>query len=144
MEKIPSDIRDEIWSNLNEYRIVHFATSVDNQPHVRPLTMVPLDDELWILTGTKDAKMQELNLNPNVQVSMEVEKDEHTGSVRFTGKVVVIKDLETKKGIAGRVDYFKEYWDTSEDPNFTLLKMDFYELEYMRPGEITAKKYSLK
>ena len=144
MEKIPLDVRYEIWSNFYEYRVVYFATAVDNQPRVRPLTMVPLDDELWILTGTKDAKMQELNKNPNVQVSMAVEKDEHTGSVRFTGKVEVIKNMETKKDIAERVDYFKEYWDTPADPNFTLLKMDFHEVEYMRPGEIIAKKYSLK
>ena len=144
MEKIPAEVKDEIWSNFNEYRIVYFATSVNDQPFVRPLTMVPLDDELWILTGTQDAKMQELSKNPKVQVCMAIKKDENTGSARFTGKVEVIKDMDTKRKISSNVDYFKEYWDTPEDPNFTLLKMDFSELEYMRPGEIIANKYSLK
>lgn len=143
MDKIPQDVKDEIWSNFNEYRIVYFATSVDNQPRVRPLTLVLLDDKLWVLTGTKDAKMQELNKNPKIQVSMDIKKDKHTGSARFTGKAEIVKSMDIKKSIAARVDYFKEYWDTPEDPNFTLLRMDFKEIEYMRPGEIIAKKYSL-
>jgi general stress protein 26 len=144
MDNIPATVKDEIWSNFDEYRIVYFATSTNDQPHVRPLTLVPLDNELWVLTGTKDAKMQELKRNPKVQVCLAIKKDENTGSARFSGKVEIIKDMDTKKAIAAKVDYFKEYWDTPEDPNFTLLRMDFDELEYMRPGEIIAKKYSLK
>ncbi len=143
MEKIPQNVRDEIWSTFNEYRIVYFATSTDDQPRVRPLTMVPLDDELWILTGTKDAKMKELEKNPKIEVCLPIERDEHTGSARFSGNAVVVKDLETKKNIAARVDYFKEFWERADDPNFTLLKMDFNEVEYMRPGEIIANKYLL-
>jgi uncharacterized pyridoxamine 5'-phosphate oxidase family protein len=143
MDRIPQNVRDEIWSNFNEYRIVYFATLFDDQPRVRPITMVPLDDELWILTGTKDAKMKELEKNPKIEVCLPVKKEEHTGSARFSGHAVVIKDKETKKNIAARVDYFKEFWETPEDPNFTLLKMKFNEVEYMRPGEIIAKKYLL-
>jgi general stress protein 26 len=144
MEKIPANVKDEIWSNFNEYKTVYFATSINDQPHVRPLTLVPLDNELWVLTGTKDAKMEELHKNPKVQVCMAIKKDKHTGTARFSGRVEIVKDMDMKKSIAAQVDYFKEYWDTPEDPNFTLLRMDFSELEYMRPGEIIADKYSLK
>lgn len=143
MEKIPEDVKDEIWANFNEYRAVYFATSTNDQPKVRPLTMVPLDSEFWVLTGTNDAKMKDLLQNPQIQVCMPIKKDEHTGSVRFTGKAIIVKDLATKSNIANRVDYFKEYWKTPDDPSYTLLKMEFSEIEYMKPGDNLAKKYSL-
>jgi general stress protein 26 len=143
MEKIPDGIRNEIWSNFDEQKVVYFATASDNQPYVRPLTMVPLDDKFWILTGTGDAKIVQLKENSKVEVCMAVEKDEHTGYVRFNGRARIVSDPEVKTSIAGRVSYFKEYWKGTDDPNYTLLEMDFEFLEYMRPGEMLGKTYSL-
>jgi len=143
MDKIPDDVKQEIWANLDEYKVVYFATSVKDQPRVRPLTMVPLDSDFWILTGMKDAKTKQLQKNPKIEVCLPIKKDENNGYARFSGKAIIIKDMETKKNIAKKVDYFTHYWDTPEDPNFTLLKMEFNEIEYLRPEEMYAKKFAL-
>jgi len=143
MEKIPEDVKQEIWENFNEYRIVYFATSTEEQPRVRPVTMVPMDSGFWILTGMKDAKIKQLKINPKVEVCLPIEKDEHTGYARFSGKAQIVKDKEIKRNIANKVDYFKHYWDSPDDPNFALLKLEFDRIEYLRPEEIIAKKYSL-
>jgi uncharacterized pyridoxamine 5'-phosphate oxidase family protein len=140
---IPQVIKEEIWKNLDEYRIVYFATSLDGQPSVRPLTMVPLHSELWILTGMKDAKIGQLTTNPRIEVCMPLEKNENTGYVRFCGRAEIVQDMDIKRDVAEQVDFFKHYWKTPEDPTFALLKMDFSSLEFMRPGEITASRYSL-
>lgn len=133
----------EIWADPKKYKVVYFATSVKNQPRVRPLTMVSIDSDFWILTGMKDAKTKQLQENPMVEVCLPLKKEKNTGYARFSGKAIIVKDIETKKKIAAKVDYFKHYWDTPEDPNFALLKMEFDKVEYMSPGEMYAKEYSL-
>ena len=141
MDILPEELKAEIWSNFDEQKTVYFATTEGDQPHVRPLTMVPLDGKYWILTGTEDAKTIQIKSKPKIEVCMAIEKDEHTGYVRFSGKAKIITDHELKVSIAERVSYFKEYWKGVDDPNYTLLEMDFNMLEYMKPGEMIGKKY---
>jgi len=143
MDKLPDDVRTELWANFDQYKMVYFATTTDNQPKVRPLTMVPLDAKFWILTGTSDAKMEQIDKNKKIEVCLPIEKGENTGYARFSGNAVVVQDKEIKTSIAKRVDYFKHYWKSLEDLNYTLLEMDFTEVEYMKPGDTLAKKYSL-
>ena len=143
MEKIPDDVRDELWASFYEYRMVYLATATDDQPKVRPLTMVPLDSKFWILTGTNDAKMEQIKKNNKIEACMPIEKDENTGYARFSGNAIVVQDKDIKTSIAERVEYFKHYWKSLDDPNYTLLEMDFSEVEYMKPGDNLAKKYLL-
>jgi len=135
------ELKKEVKERFDEYRMVYFATSLDGQPRVRPLTMVLLDDDFWVLTGTEDAKMKELKKNPMTEVCLAIEKDENKGYIRFTGKAVIIEDMDVKKKVAENIDYFKNYWKTHEDPGFTLLKMEFDEIEQLKPGDMLAKRY---
>jgi len=143
MDTLPEEIKSEIWSNIEEHQTIFVATVDGDQPRVRPLTMVQLDDKFWILTGTSDLKIKQLKVNPKVEACMTIKKGDHTGYVRFAGKVEMVTDKKIKKNIAGSVSYFSEYWKGFDDPNYTLLEMDFDMLEYMKPGVIIGKKYKL-
>ena len=143
MDKIPDDVWNEIEAMFDEYRFVYMATVEGDRPRVRPMTMNYLDDKFWILTGANDAKMAQLNDNPNVELCLPVEKGENTGYFRFIGKAVSVQDMAVKTSISERVDYFSAYWKTPEDPSYILLEIEMESVEHMRPGEITAKTYSL-
>ena len=141
MEKIPESIKKKIWANFDEYRVVYFATVEGDKPRVRPLTVVFLDSKLWVLTGTKDAKTKQLRENKNVEMCLPIEKDENKGYIRFGGKAKIIHDQKIKEDISKKVDYFKNYWKSSDDPTFTLLEIEVEEIEYMDQGKFLAEKY---
>jgi len=143
MDKLPDKIKEEIWAKFDEHRVVHLATMDETQPRVRPVTMVPLDSQFWILTGKGDEKMKQLKSNPQIEVCYPIEKDENTGYARFSGRAIIIEDFDIKKDISRRVNFFKHYWKGPEDPNFALLKMVFKEVEYLRPGEPWTTRYSI-
>ena len=141
MEKIPDNLKTELWSMFDEYRVVYLATSANNIPRVRPVTLVMLDSKFWILTGTNDAKIQQLRENPKVELCLPIEEGENTGYARFGGSIQIINDRETRKRIAENVDYFGNYWKTPDDPKYTLLAAEFEEVEYMEPGQNSSEKY---
>jgi general stress protein 26 len=45
--------------------------------------------------------------------------------------------------MARHCDFFSEHWESVDDPNYTLLEVCPTEVEYLRPGEITARKFRL-
>lgn len=143
MEKIPEDVKKKIWANFNEYRVVYLATVDIDKPKVRPVTLVQLNSKLWILTGTNDAKTKQLKENPKIEICLPIEKEENTGYVRFSGIAKIIQDQKIKEKIAKNVDYFDNYWKSTDDPTFTLLEIVVEQIEYMEPGKFLADKYYL-
>ena len=141
MDKLPDDLKDEITALFDEYRIVYLGTIEEDRPRVRPVTLNMLDSRFWILTGTEDAKMCQLRVNPNVEACHLIEKEENHGYFRFAGTVRVIDDMAVKEDISSRVDYFSKYWDSHEHPGFALLEVVVSEVEYLKPGDEKAVRY---
>jgi len=141
MDKLPDDVRNELYEFFNEYRVVYLATAGGTQPRVRPVTMNYIDGKFWILTGTNDAKVGELNANPGVEACAPVDGSENKGYYRMSGKAIVVTDPETRAAISEKVDYFKNYWKTPEDPTYTLLEIDVKEVDVLKPGEMLANRY---
>jgi len=141
MNRIPNDVREKIWANFDEYRVVYLATSENNQPRVRPVTLVPFDSRFYILTGTDDAKVNQIRGNSMVELCLPLEGGENTGYARMSGKAIIIQEMEIKEKVAECIDYFSTYWKDAGDPNYTLLEIDIHGIEYLEPGEMLARKY---
>lgn len=141
MDKIPDDVKQQIWSNFDEYRVVYLATSENNQPRVRPVTLVYLDSRFYILTGTGDAKVKQIAGNPMVELCLPLDGGENTGYVRMSGRAVIINEMKIKEKVAANVDYFNTYWKDAGDTDYTLLEIDIRGIEYLEPGEMLAQKY---
>lgn len=53
-------IKDEVWKYFKNLQFIYLATCEGDQPRVRPVTLVCLDERFWILTGTDNAKTQQI------------------------------------------------------------------------------------
>ncbi len=143
ISEIPEDIKNEIWSHFDEFQTIYFATAEGVKPRVRPVTLAYLDKKFWIFTGTKDEKIKQIEAIPNFEFCFELKKGDNTGYLRAAGLVKMMENKRLKDELAGRCHYFNQYWNGPDDPNYTLLKLDVDEIEYMRPGEISANKYKI-
>lgn len=143
METIPEDVRKEIWDFFSDYQGIYLSTAEDNRPSVRPVTLAYMDSRFWVFTGTNDAKVRQIRSNPRIEFCMNLKKGEHSGYVRASGRAEIVLDKETRMKIAERCEYYKKYWDDLDDPTYTLLEIKIEELEYLKPGEMTAPRYKV-
>jgi len=143
MGQIPEALRKEVMGHFDENRVVYLATSESDQPRVRPVTLVTIGPDLWILTGSSDAKIKQVKNNPRIEICYPVEREENTGYIRLSGIALNINDKNTRREIAEQVGFFNKYWDSPDDPEFSLLQTRFENIEYLKPGDLIAEKYRL-
>ena len=137
------NLKEEIWEHFKDYHFILLATSEGDQPRVRPVTLVCLDEKFWILTGTKSEKTKQIQKNPKIEFCLLYQKGENFGYVRAAGLAKIIQDRKTRVTIAEQTDFFSEYWKDSDDPNYTLIELDPTEIEYLRPKEMLAQRFTL-
>lgn len=143
MDKLPEELKTEIWSQLKDHQMVYLATVDDDRPRLRPVTMGHYEDKFWLLTGTKDAKTAQIKSNPNIEILIDLINDGDRGYIRFIGKAMIVENQEKKNRIALKFPFFKDFWETPEDPDCTLVGFEIDRLEYLPPGEMWAKHFKL-
>ncbi len=115
---------------------VFLATTEDDQPRVRPVTLVENDGELYVLTGTADAKVSQIRKNEKVEVLRFIRFEDRGGYVRFSALAKIIDDEKTRSRIANATSFFSKYFKAAADPNFALLQIIPKKIEYMKPGRM--------
>ncbi len=133
------EIKQEIFSHFKEMQTIFFATCDNERPYVRPVLLLYVNDKFWVATGTEDAKTPQLKINPYIEFCYFIEKASDRGYIRGAGKVEFIQDMQIRKQFIDKFDYIRHYWQEPEDPGYALLELKIKSLEYMRPGENTAK-----
>jgi uncharacterized pyridoxamine 5'-phosphate oxidase family protein len=136
-------LKEEVWSHFEHTQNIFLATLDGKKPKVRPVTMIFNNDRFWVTTGADNAKVKQIKENPNTEFCLMFKEGEYNGYIRGGGIAVIIDDIETKKMIAGSIPFFKEYWKSVDDPSFALLEIVIKEIEYLRPGELYVKRFSL-
>ena len=143
MVKGLKDIKAEIWTHFKVSPHIFLATEENDQPRVRPVTLVNFNQRFWVLTGTSNAKVKQIRKNPKIEFCLLLEKGGHRGYLRAAGFAEIVKDRETRVKIAKQCDFFDEHWKSPDDQNYTLLELKLDEIEYLRPNEVIAKKFKL-
>lgn len=138
-----NNLKEEVWGHFKDYQFILLATSEEDQPRVRPVTLVCLDEKFWILTGTNNAKTKQILKNPKIEFCLLFQKGENFGYVRAAGLAKIIQDRKTKIKIAEQCNFFSEYWKGLDDPNYTLIELHLTEIEYLRPKEILTQRFTL-
>lgn len=114
---------------------VHLATSDESGPHVRPVTAVMHGGEVYVLTGTKDAKSEHLSRDPRYEILRLVEEGERVGYVRYRGRVVTEDDPDLRRTLCDVSGFAEYYFKGPDDPNLTVLRLGIEKAEIIRPGE---------
>jgi len=137
------DFKTEIWRHFKDYQHVFLASQENNQPRVRPVTLVNFDQRFWVLTETRSAKVKQIRENPKIEFCLLFEEGVHHGYIRAAGFAKIVEDKETKDKVARHCDFFTEHWESFDDSNYTLLELKLEGIEYLRSKERMVRKFVL-
>jgi general stress protein 26 len=141
MARLMDEAREEVWSLIKEAQCVYLATAEGDQPRVRPVSLLNLDEKFWIATTTRSAKARQIRRNPNVEFCLPLQEACGNGYIRIAGVASIVADRETVERIGGRIPFLTDYWEGIGDPNFCLIRIRRIEVEYLRPGEETPTTF---
>jgi pyridoxamine 5'-phosphate oxidase len=133
-----AEVQKEVWSLFKQNQCVYFATAEGDQPRVRPVTLLDIERKFWIATGRRSAKSRQMLRNPNVEFCLPLTETCGTGYLRVAGVATAETDAETRKKIGAQIPFLSEYWSGPDDPNVALFRITRVEIEYLKPGEMTA------
>ncbi len=136
-------LKDKVWGHFKDIQAVFLATADGDQPKVRPVTLLYYNDRLWIGTGTNAAKIKQIKENKKVEFCLFIEEEEKSGYIRATSEALIVHDNETRKLLAENMPYFRDFWKSPDDPNYTLLELVVKEIEYLKPGGLKVEKISV-
>lgn len=134
MPRSLNEIRQEVWGHLKDSQCVYLATAEADQPRVRPITLLDLDQKFWIATGTRSAKARQIRRNPNVEFCLPLGDGCGNGYIRIAGVASVVTDHDQRQRIGEQVPFIEDYWAGVDDPEFCLIRITRVEVEYMPPG----------
>ena len=126
MKKTYSERMDlsEVWPLFEKGGLIHLSTLDGDQPRVRMLALIVHDQKLWVVTRTGDDKVVQIRKNSNVEFTLAVSGKERTGCLRATAEANIVEEPSTRDDVVSAIPWFTGYWKSSEDPNFTLIRLD--------------------
>ncbi|MHA2002777.1 MAG: pyridoxamine 5'-phosphate oxidase family protein [Candidatus Thorarchaeota archaeon] len=132
----------EVWPLFEAGGLIHLSTLDGNQPRVRMMSFTVHDQKLWIATRTGDDKVSQIRKNSNVEFTLAVQGKERTGCLRTTAEASIAEDPGTRDDIASAIPWFTGYWKSSDDPNFTLIRLDMKKILF--DHHETSSKYTIE
>ena len=135
-------LKQAVKSILQPLQPVYLATSMENQPRVRPVTLIYHEGRFYIATGSWDAKVKQIAANPKVETCLMIKEDPYSGYARACGELHTVSDEAIRREIFEAAPFLSNYWNEPTDPGYVLYQMSWEEVEYMKPGESVATKFN--
>jgi len=132
----------EVWPLFEAGGLVHLSTLDGKQPRVRSMALTVHDQNLWVVTITADDKVSQIRRNSNVEFTFIVPGKERTGCLRATAEAIIIEDQSARDEVASVIPWFTGYWESPEDPNFTLIRLDLKRILF--DHHETSSKYTIE
>lgn len=129
---------NEIKSLLKPEQMIYLSTSMDNQPKVRPVTLIYNKNRFFFATGANDAKVKQISANPNVEMCLSLKNEAGGGYVRASGKLELMTDADIRKEIYDGHTFLSYFWKEPTDQSYVLYQMTWKQVEYLKPGEMLA------
>jgi len=131
----------EVWPHFEAGGLLHLATLDEDQPRVRMLSFTPYDNKLWIVTRSGDDKVEQIRKNAKVEFTLAVRGKERTGCLRATAEAHIVEDQTMRDNVTSKIPWFKGYWKSSTDPDFTLIRLDMKKILF--DHHETSSKYTI-
>ncbi len=139
-----SALQQEIMAWIKQNQYVYLASSGKNKPKVRPVVMFMHEERYYIATFSGDSKVNQIANNKFVEVCVPLLEDGHTGYIRFGGIAKIVTNAALKAEASECCFFFDEYFNGYDDPDYTLIELDFDSAEYLRPAERYYQTCNLK
>jgi len=137
------ELKKEIFSYIKRTNPIYLATVKNNKPAVRPVTLIYFDNEFFVATGKNDAKLKQIMANNNIEFCLSISDENNSGYIRGAGKAKIIEDINIKQKIMDNIDFLKMFWTKADDPTYALLRIVLNEIEYLKIGEMLAKRFKV-
>lgn len=131
----------EVWPHFEAGGLAHLSTMDGDQPRVRMMALNIYDNKLWLVTRSGDEKVSQIRKNLKVEFTYAVPRKARTGCLRATAEAVIVEDKRTRENVVSVIPWFANYWESSADPNFTLIRLDLKNLLF--DHHETSSKYTI-
>ena len=132
-----NELKQKILAKMQHPTLSSMATVTDDgKPWVRYVTLT-VDENLtiWGATFCGSRKVSQIQKNPEVHVTTGVSSMETAESyLQVQGKAEVLSDPGVKK--AAWYDHLQHIFSGPDDPNYCVLKITPYRIEYQGMGPI--------
>jgi len=132
-------VKNEILSLIQRKMTAFFATVEGDQPRVRVIELVPFENRLYFATGSDNLKVNQIQSNPKSEFCLLIERECKNGSLRVECIAMIVEDLNLKKIMYDYVEEWKEFYEGSKDPRFTLVELKPTLYIYNKPGTSIIK-----
>ncbi len=120
---------------LEKSELLYLATCVDGKPHVRCMALIYFENSIWCCSKSNRIKVQEIKQNDSIEICILTEGAKDLGSIRGNGKVLIITDPPIRKKLSKEIPFFKAYWESPNDNDFTLFKLDISKFMFHDPDD---------
>jgi uncharacterized pyridoxamine 5'-phosphate oxidase family protein len=104
------------------------------------VTLIRLENRLFVATGAGDAKVRQIRQNPKTEFCLLVEKEGRKGTIRAECEAELVQDKSLKVEAYSKIPFLREFWSSSEDSGYALIELRPTGYEYMRAGSVEAIK----
>lgn len=132
----------EVWPHFEAGGLIHLATLDGSQPRVRMLSFTVFNQNLWIVTRTGDDKVEQIRKNSSVEFTLAVRGKERTGCLRATAEAIIVDNPDKRKDVTSTIPWFTGYWKSSDDPDFTLIRLDLKKILFDHHD--SSSKYTIE
>ena len=127
----------EIRAYIKKPNLISLATIEGDQPRVRIVSLICLASNFYVITGAwrgaETAKVRQIKENPKVEFCMQVEREGKIGNIKAEATASIIDDPALKTKLFKEIELVKNYFRSTEDPNYVLLQIDVKSYEYSIP-----------
>jgi len=128
---------EKIMACFNEQQVVSFATIEGNQPRVRPMSLIHIDDRFYMITGAQGGKntkkLQQIRVNPRFEYYLTLKGEKVDGFIRGMGKTWEVTDEATRRKLYERITWASGYFDSASHPDYVLLELRHDGFSYRAP-----------
>ena len=131
------EILEKLMECYGEQQVVSFATVEGKQPRVRPMTLIKINDQFYMITGARggrDAKkLQQIRENPRFEYHLVLKGTDQNGFIRGMGETWEQEDHETRKKVYDRITWAANFFDSADHPDYVLLELKHDGFSYRWP-----------
>jgi len=135
---LSSPVLEEIESYFGRQSLISLATVEGDQPRVRIVSLIRLDEGFYVVTGgrggAETAKVRQIKANPKVEFVKQVEREGKIGNVRAEATASIVEDPALKRRLFDEIGWVADYFSSPEDPSYVLLGLIVRSYEYSVPG----------
>lgn len=134
--------KEEVIDLIKDAGFGFLATAEGNQPRVRPMMPYLTEDGNLLLAVLSSLRtVSQIKKNPLVEICY---VDRKMSFCRISGKASVSSDPEKKEAVWNNIPMLRQYFSSTQDPNFTLIEIDTATVEVMTPAHKKPDILSLK